>query len=138
MEACAPCCPSSILDCTNEQGSSSTSSLQLFDQHSPKRLGISELEEISVTSLYKPSLSRGGSCRGGKHTLRSRDMVVVEVGPNSILPAAHLSTITHASDFPALCSSWPWLSAQLLGPLFMPCDSLLQVSRTLLALYTVI
>lgn len=38
----------------------------LLDLGSPQCLGISELEEISVTSLYDPSLYRWGHCREGK------------------------------------------------------------------------
>lgn len=58
VEARASCSPSTVLDHSSEQGSWFASSSNLPDQRSPKCLEISELEGISVTSLYNPSLYR--------------------------------------------------------------------------------
>lgn len=48
--------PSSVLDCSAEQGSWFNSSSNLPDQYSPILLEIPALERISATSLYSPSL----------------------------------------------------------------------------------
>lgn len=88
----------------------------LLDLGSPQCLGISELEEISVTSLYDPSLYRWGHCREGKAHFQCHMVGRGQKSDsNSILPAAHRSLHKpHTPASPALCSLWRWLSAQLL------------------------
>lgn len=81
-------------------------SCHLLDLCGPQCLGMSELEEISVTPLYDPSLHRGGHCREGKAHFQGH-MVCrgQESDANSILPAAHRSLHNpHTLAFPALCS----------------------------------
>lgn len=73
--------PSSVLDCSGEQGSRFTSSSTLPDQRSPACLEMSVLEGISVTSLDNRSLYREGHWREGKAHCQGHMMSLAEFGP---------------------------------------------------------
>lgn len=136
VEACAPGCPSSFLVLYQRAG--------LMVPSFPITFLTQEYCSWKMSQGPLPTTppSTEGPWRGGKAHLQGHTRGQ-ELNPNSILPAAMdlcttLPLPPPALTSPALGSSRGWLSAQLLWQLITRCDSLRELSRTLLALRTVI